>query len=80
VTEKYHLVHIHLLERALEKLKVLDVLVLEICSELDLLEEDTAWEQHVHELAISCPSAQLLNFAIAELQAIIYPVQHLMPT
>jgi hypothetical protein len=49
----------------LEKLEVLYVLVLEVCSELDLLEEDTAWEEHMHELAIRCPSAQLLNFAIA---------------
>ena len=43
-----------------------------------LMKMNHAWEEHVHELAVGCTSAQLLNLGVLGGQTVIDPGQHVM--
>ena len=43
-----------------------------------LMKMNHAWEEHVHELAVGCTSAQLLNLGVLGGQTVIDPGQHVV--
>lgn len=53
-TQNAYLIHIHSFKRCLQKLEVVNVFMLQLCLKLYFLQANAPWEQHVHELAISC--------------------------
>merc|ERR1719192_2305853 len=73
-----YLVNGHFLERRLKNFEVVDVLVLLFCIELHLLDLNASWKEHVHELAVGSPSAQLLNFGKLGLNTVVDPGQHVV--
>ena len=40
---------------------------------------DTAWKEHVHELAVDGPGAELLNLDVSGGEAVVDPGQHVVP-
>lgn len=49
-----YLINIHSLERCLQKLKIVNVFMLQLRLKFYLLQTNAAWEEHVHELAVGC--------------------------
>lgn len=49
-----YLIHIHSFKWCLQKLEVVNVFMLQLCLKLYFLQANAPWEQHVHELAVSC--------------------------
>ena len=47
-----YLINIHSLERCLQKLKIVNVLMLQLRLKFYFLQTNAAWEEHVHELAV----------------------------
>ena len=63
----------------LQHFEVVDVLVLQLGVELDLLEHHGAGKQHVHELAVDGPGAELLDLDVSGGEAVVDPGQHVVP-
>lgn len=47
-----YLINIHSLKRCLQKFKIVNILMLQLCLKFYFLQTNAAWKQHVHELAI----------------------------
>ena len=46
---------------------------------MNLSHLDAAWEEHVHELAVDGPGAELLDLDVPRVEGVVDPGQHVVP-